>query len=334
MRAGSSRTARDFATLDEALDVKAALEREIGGRHVRDLVTAYVQCKQESGVSERSCETARHRLMSFFEIRGETSGPLAAAISAAKITSLGESYRKRMATETQRMTFAECRRFGSWCVERGHMRRNLFAGLKHAGRVNRGKPQLTIDEARRYMAHCLRAAHAGDASAIAALVALLCGLRASEVTERIARDVDDGGRVLRITRSKTAAGVRRVLLPTILRGLVQSLCGAPQDRLWPDATRYWLHYHVQRLCREASVPVVSPHGLRGTHASLCVRLSGSSQGLSDSLGHVDEATTDAHYTSPAARADAQLAAVAATLAGTEFPNFVPAALPRLGDGFN
>ncbi len=334
LRSGSARHAHDFATIDEALAVRDSIGKVIATKTIRDVIDAYVQDKQASGVSERSCTTARYRLMAFFGIKGTQLGGRLSAVTAAKAAAMADDYRSRMATETQRMTFAECARFGAWCVGRGHLPRNHLAGLKHAGKVKRGKAQLTIDESRQFVAHCLRAAHAGDDSAIAALVALLCGLRASEIIERIGRDVDDGGTVLWITRSKTEAGKRRVAIPAELQPLLGRLRRGGLDRLWPDADRHWVGYHVRRLCAAAGVAVVPPHGLRGTHATICAAVGASPDIVARSLGHTSYAVTAAHY-ADAGTVDARRQANAmAALAGKESPDSVPAGPFRGQGGFN
>jgi hypothetical protein len=55
---------------------------------------------------------------------------------------------------------------------------------------------LRIDEARKLVDVCLRSANGGDEAAVGVMTALLLGLRASEVTDRVVRDLDDNGRLL------------------------------------------------------------------------------------------------------------------------------------------
>lgn len=86
-----------------------------------------------------------------------------------------------------------------------------------------GKPQLTEDESRRFLAAALKLGSDGDAGGTAAATALLLGMRASEIADRIVRDLDSGGRILAITAAKTAAGVRRLRVPTLLQPLLQAL---------------------------------------------------------------------------------------------------------------
>jgi hypothetical protein len=45
----------------------------------------------------------------------------------------------------------------------------------------------------------------------------------------------------------------------------------PEERLIGKHWRDWPREWVQRICREANVPVATAHGLRGTHATLAPR---------------------------------------------------------------
>jgi integrase len=141
---------------------------------------------------------------------------------------------------------------------------------------------------------------------------LLMGMRASEVADRVVRDLDDGGRLLWIPRAKTAAGVRRLRVPELLRPLLLALANGrqPEDRLFQGATRWWLHDHVTAICRRAKVPVVGPHSMRGLHATLATAGGATAAHVAASLGHESFEVTARHY------ADGDvLAAVTARAAG-------------------
>ncbi len=125
-------------------------------------------------------------------------------------------------------------------------------------------------------------------------------MRASEVTDRLVRDVDDGGRVLVIPHAKTRAGVRRLRIPEALRPLLDQLFAgkSPTDRLFgPKADRYWLRLAVRRICRIAKTPIVGPHGLRGTHATLAVEAGVTGDVVAAALGHESFAVTVGHNAS-------------------------------------
>jgi integrase len=67
----------------------------------------------------------------------------------------------------------------------------------------------------------------------------------------------------------------------------------------------FLYERVKRLCREAGVPEVCPHGLRGTHATLAEDAGESSFAVAVTLGHADTRVTGRHYTRRDAREGAR-----------------------------
>jgi integrase len=120
------------------------------------------------------------------------------------------------------------------------------------------------------------------------------------VTSLVKRDVDDGGALLWVSGTKTDAAKRVVELPVMLGRLVVARRDTSlQERIFAG-TRFWLRDQVRRICKLAGVPVVCPHGLRGTHASLAMAAGASSALVAKSLGHASDAVTLAHYAQPAA----------------------------------
>lgn len=141
------------------------------------------------------------------------------------------------------------------------------------------------------------------------------GLRASEIVGLTVRDVDDGGALLWVSKSKTEAGRRRVRVPMELRGY---LLGLRRDKLplaqlfgqhWRDWPRKW----VQRICRAARVPEVSAHGMRGLHATLAMEAGQSGDTVARALGHTSAAITRRSYATPEAVAIAAQEAVSGEL---------------------
>src|SRR6185437_12341963 len=110
-------------------------------------------------------------------------------------------YGKPFATDSHRNILAEAKTFLKWCVGRGYVRTNPLEGVEGTGKRRHGKPQLRIDEARRWQVKAAQLADEGEAGAVAALVTLVMGLRAGEVVSRVVRDLDDEGRLLWIPDS-------------------------------------------------------------------------------------------------------------------------------------
>jgi integrase len=228
---------------------------------------------------------------------------------------------RRGAVDTHRNGLSVAKAFGAWCVTRGWLRTNPFAGVKGKGRRKRGKPQLRIEEARSFMSTCLELAPRDD-GAVLALAYLLLGARAGEIVLRQVRDVDDGGRLLWIPDSKTQAGRRQLEVPEVLvRQLVRLTDRRPADAplFRHAATRRraqdWAREQVTRICKLAEVPRVTPHGLRGTAATLAAEAGATSQLVAATLGHASPAITEAAYIEPQRAAAAKRRATLRALVG-------------------
>ena len=137
---------------------------------------------------------------------------------------------------------ATARTFASWCVGQGWLPSDPSDGLEVTGARARGKAQLHIDEARRFVETALGE---GDERGLAAAMALLMGLRASEITNRVVRDVDDAARVLWIERVKTRAGDRRLEVPEVLRPRLAALVAGRA----PDAPLFGAQCLTHRINR-------------------------------------------------------------------------------------
>lgn len=77
--------------------------------------------------------------------------------------------------------------------------------------------QLRIDEARRWQVKAIGFADQGEEGAVAAMMSLVMGMRASEIISRVVRDLDDEGRLLWIPETKTEAGKRTLPVPEFLQ---------------------------------------------------------------------------------------------------------------------
>ena len=95
--------------------------------------------------------------------------------------------------------------------------------MTRIGKQSKGKPQLRIDEARKLEALALKRAQGGDTAALGTLLMIYLGLRQGEVAARVARDIDDDGRVLWVPFGKTKNARRRLKIPEQIRPLVQRL---------------------------------------------------------------------------------------------------------------
>lgn len=268
------------ATLDEAID---AYERHLTAK----------------GNRPRSVlETAR-RLRRFWgdlDVALEDLSPSRARARYEAMVAAG------LAADSHRNYLAEAKTFCRWLVAQRWIGRSPLEAVAGVGRRRHGKPQLRLDEARAWRAHAHELAAAGDEGAVAALLALLCGLRAGEIVGLRVRDLDDGGRLLWVASAKTAAGVRQVAVPEELRGYLAERAGGRDGAASIWSGRHWRDWPreaAQRISRGAGVPATTAHGLRGLAATLAgaaAVLAGSGLGgVAQALGHVDVRTTTTSY---------------------------------------
>lgn len=307
VRADGARVAKTFSDHATAAKTVEEIRRQVDARTLGDAVTDYLDTLRGNGVRASTLTTTRHRLMALLQLK---AGDRALRSVTARVAN--RLYRARVtdgvSASTHRGELGCAVRLFDHCAERGWTSVNPFADVKPVGRLAAGKPQLRVDEARR-----LLGALDETPEGTAVMMCLLMGLRAHEVVQRVGRDVDNGGRLLWIPHSKTAAGVRQVAIPAALRQRLMGLVRGPDDRLF-SLTRYALHYHVIRFCRLAGVPRVTPHGLRGTFATLAVTGGGMSgapaavAALAPQFGHNDNgATMRRHYLAPGAEETANVA---------------------------
>lgn len=211
-----------------------------------------------------------------------------------------------VAVDSHRNELGQVKTFFRWCLERGYVAKSPAEGVKGVGKRRVGKPQLrrgALVTLARYVEH--QAVDSRSESAVAILATLLLGVRASEILERRVRDVDicDDMTLLWIDEGKTAAASRHLEVPEPLAScLIRQAANRPSDAwLFPsDAStghreRTWLRKAAMRLCREAGVDYVCPHGLRGTHATLAIEAGLSPAVVARALGHASERTTIRHY---------------------------------------
>lgn len=300
-----------FATR-EAADVyvdewrKDADERTIAGA-----VDEYLAHLRARGKRPGTVTTAWYRLRGLLRVADRDRALRSLTPRLAR--ELLERRRPEVVTDTQVGELAAARGFGTWCVTRGWLPAEPFAGLEHEGTRARGKAQLRIDEARRYVA---RALDEDTPAGLAAAIALLMGMRASEITGRVVRDVDDGARVLWIERAKSRKGDRHLEVPEVLRPRLAELVAGRGggEPLFGDVDRHWLYRHVRRLCKAAGVPVVCTHGLRGTQASISV-LAVPAEHVAAALGQTGPAITRRHYLAAGAEQSGRQRSALRILAG-------------------
>ena len=206
-----------------------------------------------------------------------------------------------------------------WALRKGYIAINPFKDVQPIGRANTGKPQLRLDEAKRYREAALRMFDENnDRLALAAVLPLYLGLRAGEVMNRRVRDIDAGGSLIWIDRGKSKNARRHlsVKAPPLQQRLARLISGrGPGEALFTVGDplklpcRQMLHSAVIRVCKAAGVPVICPHSLRGLWATLSVESGAAESAVAAALGHGSFDVTAKYYAQPEAMSGAKSARV-------------------------
>jgi integrase len=305
-----------FASAAEAQAMKAELLAALAAstpRPLLDAIDEYCRDKEHLGRARpETCADQRERLRHF--LRPYLDGDLQAltperaeALYRAAIEQPTAKTGRPMAAASHRFYLNLARGFYAWAARRRYVKQNPFAEVRPLGRVSTGKPQLRIDEAQRFVSAGLTRFDAhGDRLALGGVLALLLGLRASEVLQRRVRDIDRGATILWIDGGKTRNARRYLDVPAVLQPRLRALCeGRAGDELLlgsgrageaRDRRSLWVA--VGRVCRAAAVPRVCPHSLRGLWATLGVQSGAVSHAVAASLGHGSFEVTARHYAQP------------------------------------
>jgi integrase len=286
---------------------------------IQEAVELYEMYQRETRqVKMQSAVDTAYRLGLLFPQREA----LVSSLTPERCKVLVEELRKRptkfgrpFAVDSLKNILAEAKTFATWCVSKTWLKSNPLAGIKIEGKRHHRKPQLRADEARDWSARAMEQAREGDEGALAALVALFMGLRSTEIVKRVVRDLDSDGTILVVEEAKTPAGNRRVRVPIELQPLLrQAAVGkASGDRLFGKHWRDWVRKSVARICKDAGVPVVCAHSMRGLHSSLAMEAGMSPDVVARSLGHESSRTTLESYAHPESVASGRQNRVAAQL---------------------
>jgi integrase len=283
----------------------------VAGVTVKHAIEAYGRYLDDKGLKPGPNAERLRRLRTFFTeeavLLSELTTAMCSAFYDALRTRVSPITKRPFSVDTHRNTLAEARMLCKWAVSKRWLRSNPVEAVEGMGKRRHGKAQLRIDEARRWLAKATELADAGDAGAVAAMMTLLLGVRASEIVSRVVRDLDDDGRLLWIPDSKTEAGKRTLRVPDVLRPHLQRLADGhePEALLFGVHWRDWPREAVQRICELAKVPKVTAHGMRGLHSTLAMEAGVTGHVVAASLGHESVSTTVQSYAKPEAVAGAQ-----------------------------
>jgi integrase len=318
--AAGERTDRLFPT-----EAKAQRYKEIvaAGLATEDHTTAtaldgYLDHLEAKGTKEPSRYATRKAVELFFPeaipLRSLTAKRCADLYDELRERPL-ESTKKPPSVDTHRNALAQVKSMLAWCVKRGWLRANPAEDVEGVGkRRPRGKSlgkagnELRVKQARAWYVKALELADGGDEGAVAALLALVLGMRASEIVSRRVADLDEDqapGDLLWIACSKTPAGRRTLEVPEAIRpALVACAEGkAAESYLFETEEggahwRDWIRHQVRRICGLAEVPEVTAHAMRGLTATIAGDRGTAGHAITATLGHEDLRTAKRAYAAP------------------------------------
>lgn len=317
---GRKTSYRGYPTRDLAEAALGGAKSQAQGTTVKHAVDALLDQMREAGCAEGTITTNEYRLDHFFDLPRNANRPL--RWLARRGDEMYAAARKGRSADTHQAELSLAKQVGDLAVKRRWLRENPFAKVDATGRKVHGssKPRHGVDESRKLMDWCLE--RASDQHALLTLAYLLLGSRASELVKRSTRDIDDDGHLLRIGKTKTTAGIRKLMLPEELRAplLVRIRGRAPDAPIFTNEngtrmTRYGAYHHVRRICRAAGVMELSPQGLRRTQSDMATDAGETALAVARHLGHASTTVTDRSYRDPNVTAAAKQQRAFRVLAG-------------------
>ncbi len=316
-----------YDTEDSAQQSKEVIKKELTTPSIRPLgqiLLDYMTEKEQRGRAKpESCKDQLRALRAFFfdalddDLTRITPKRAAALYEQAIAVPKANGESRKAATHRFYLELAKG--FFQWIVQKGYLTQNPFKEVIPVGRVSVGKTQLRLEEARMYAQTAFRLFDENkDILALASVVPLYLGLRASEVLRRKVRDVDAGGTLFWIDSGKTKHARRHLKVEA--KELQERLAGLTQGRN-PEEPLFGygetgkprrpqaLWTTTKRICKAAGVPLVCPHSFRGLWATLSVESGAASSAVATALGHGSFAMTARHYAQPEAVANARSARV-------------------------
>jgi len=341
VRTGAGQAPKDrewfsYPTHEEAVAKRAAAVRGIREEQRAAAALTWTKAIEmfseyltERGCTARTIETAESRLRRFFP-----EGEQAARLTASEGERAYEDLRRRKgkhgkpySVQEHRLALRVAKQFSRWMMKSRRWRDDPLRDVEGIGRPKAGeesKAQLNRDEWRKLLVKAIELGLCGDAGAAATVCAALLGMRATSIIDRKRRDLDDGGRILKVVAKRRTVELSLVgdtpeREATMIQ--VRAVLGIQARSKLPEAPligsghdRWWVQDQVARLCRLAEVSVVSPQGLRGTIESVGRKLGIHAAVLADGLSH-SVAVAERSYATAESVLGAKQSAVLAVLTG-------------------
>ena len=305
-----------FPTMDAALSSKAEVEQQLKTpthHRVGELIEEFFAERERAGTCRKQTLSNEHDRLRYFlaeqlELEVRTITPRRAEeIYRSAIERPSAKTGKPLEAASHRFYLGIAKRFFAWTTKQGLTTSSPFQQVHPQGRPNVGKPQLLIDEANRFVATALRLHdEEGDVLSLGAVVALLLGMRASEVLRCRVLDVDGAGKILWIDGGKNKNDRRHLKVPKVLQERLLSLAAGREANslLFGSNSQGGPRHHrvlwstVGRICELAHVPRVCTHSLRGLWTTLSTESGALSDVVASSLGHGTLSMTPKHDARP------------------------------------
>lgn len=219
---------------------------------------------------------------------------------------------------SQQAELSAAKDFLAWCKRERYLTDDFWSAVKPVGVKKQGatKPFLGSDQTVRLLHFLKQLIGKGDQGAAAVLLAVVTGMRESEVLSLRVQGTDEQFTVVRVLRGKSRKALRPLKIfqddelrmgPVVSAALRSLSAGKAADAIvfhgerGPRHAKGWLRLNSNRICRLAGLPEVAAHGLRRTHLSLAEEQGATSEQMLLSAGHEARGMQEAAYLRPGAK---------------------------------
>lgn len=329
----------------ERVKAESALKRKLE-RSMYEAIEAFMQDRRENDAAAESLTGYEKRFALIFppeplsdvpRWRGRRQTPLG-TMDRDLLTELYASARRRKrkdtgalyAVATHRKALVNAKTLFRFCGENRWLKETTVDSLckvQGKGKIRKGKKQLTLDELRLFVRAAWRLILDPRPGrlvirrrfrATAALIALLQSIRSGAIRRLKVRHIDDNCTILITPRIKTDTSEGRQELAEPLRKVMWYLTANrdAEEWLWESRpAKHWVLRSVKEICRIAGVPVVTPHGLRGSHSSVTTAAGALANLVVQQLGQASFDVTREHYITKEAQATGKVVQITRALWG-------------------
>lgn len=313
----SSFKAPSKSAIDELIEDIQEGWSEVDAITVSIALKAYREALVRKGTTEASAKETVRRIGIMFSAGDRLVADLRESECSALYDKMTERLKPNGETVSvafHRTTLIQARSWLRWCVKKKKwLQSNPLEDVDGIGTAKKGKPQLTGDEARKLRVWLMWRVGRDDEAALALMMVLTMALRQEDIVQRVVRDVDLDGTVLRVRDGKTEMSDRNRVIPEELQPGLRKLVEGREsfDVLFRTPkgkphTNSWLRSAMKRFSKAAGVPYACPHSLKGTAGSVAHIVGQTAEAVADYLSH-EEVRTQQHYVRPGVAQDAATA---------------------------